>query len=61
MISIKLTSVQGSEKIIQVNTIKDAHQYINELPKRLKNKTRVRVDCDLAGVSGWITGTHPTG
>ena len=61
MINIKLTTVGGTEKMIQVNTIKDAHQYIEELPKRLKNKTRVRVDCDIAGLNGWITGTHPTG
>jgi hypothetical protein len=59
MIYIKLTSIQGTEKIVEVNTIKDAHQYVQELPKRLKNKARVRVDCDIAGLNGWITGTHP--
>lgn len=61
MINIKLTSISGTEKIVAVDTIKHAIQYAEELPARLKKGSRVRIDCDIAGINGWITGTHPTG
>ena len=61
MINIKLTSINGTEKIVSVDTIKDALYFAQEYPKKIKKGSRVRIDCDIAGINGWITGTHPLG
>lgn len=57
MINIKLTSVGGTEKIIAVESQNDAFLYVRELPKRLTKGTRLRIDSDIVGLNGWISGT----
>lgn len=57
MITIKLTTVQGTEKTMSFDEMAKAYVFIDNLPKRLNKSTRVKVDCDLLGLSGWVSGT----
>ena len=58
MIDIKLTTTQGTQKTMSCDEIAKAHVFIENLPKRLYKSTRVRVDCDLLGLNGWVQGTQ---
>ncbi len=57
MINIKLTSVGGTERNIAVESKNDAFLYVRELPNRLAEGTRLRIDSDIVGLNGWISGT----
>jgi hypothetical protein len=56
MYNIKLTSVTGMEKVIRFTEKKLAEQFIKELPTKLPEGSRVRIDADLLGVTGHISG-----
>ena len=58
MINIKLTTTQGTEKTMSFDEIAKAHVFVDNLPKRLSKTTRVRVDCDLLSLNGWVQGTQ---
>ena len=58
MIDIKLTTTQGTQKTMSFDEIAKAHVFIENLPKRLNKRTRVRVDCDLLSLNGWVQGTQ---
>ena len=58
MITVKLTTTQGTEKIMSFDEIAKAHVFVENLPKRLNKSTRVRVDCDLLSLNGWVQGTQ---
>jgi hypothetical protein len=58
MIDLTLTTTQGTQKKMQFDEIAKAHVFVDNLPKRLNKTTRVRVDCDLLGLNGWVQGTQ---
>jgi hypothetical protein len=58
MINLTLTTTQGTEKKMIFDEIAKAHVFVDNLPKRLNKTTRVRVDCDLLGLNGWVQGTQ---
>ena len=58
MINLTLTTTQGTQKTISFDEIAKAHVFVDNLPKRLNKSTRVRVDCDLLGLNGWVQGTQ---
>lgn len=57
MITIKLTTFNGSTKAISVDTRRDAHEYISALAKSLPKTTSLHVSCDALGISGNLKGT----
>jgi hypothetical protein len=58
MITITLTTTQGTEKKMSFDQLAQVRTFVDDLPKRLNKSTRVRVDCDLLGLNGWVQGTQ---
>ena len=58
MITITLTTTQGTEKKMSFDQLAQVRTFVEDLPKRLNKSTRVRVDCDLLGLNGWVQGTQ---
>jgi len=58
MITLTLTTTQGTEKRMSFDQLAQVRTFVEELPKRLNKSTRVRVDCDLLGLNGWVQGTQ---
>ena len=58
MITVTLTTVQGTEKKMSFDQLAQVRTFVDNLPKRLNKSTRVRVDCDLLGLNGWVQGTQ---
>jgi hypothetical protein len=58
MITLTLTTTQGTEKKMSFDQLAQVRTFVDDLPKRLNKTTRVRVDCDLLGLNGWVQGTQ---
>lgn len=58
MITLTLTTTQGTEKRMSFDQLAQVRTFVEDLPKRLNKTTRVRVDCDLLGLNGWVQGTQ---
>ena len=58
MITVTLTTTQGTEKKMSFDQLAQVRTFVDNLPKRLNKSTRVRVDCDLLGLNGWVQGTQ---
>ena len=58
MITVTLTTTQGTEKKMSFDQLAQVRTFVDDLPKRLNKRTRVRVDCDLLGLNGWVQGTQ---
>lgn len=58
MITLTLTTTQGTEKKMSFDQLAQVRTFVDDLPKRLSKSTRVRVDCDLLGLNGWVQGTQ---
>ncbi len=58
MITLTLTTTQGTEKKMSFDQLAQVRTFVDNLPKRLNKTTRVRVDCDLLGLNGWVQGTR---
>jgi hypothetical protein len=58
MITVTLTTTQGTEKKMSFDQLAQVRTFVEDLPKRLNKSTRVRVDCDLLGLNGWVQGTQ---
>ncbi len=58
MITLTLTTTQGTEKKMSFDQLAQVRTFVDNLPKRLNKSTRVRVDCDLLGLNGWVQGTQ---
>jgi hypothetical protein len=58
MITLTLTTTQGTEKKMSFDQLAQVRTFVEDLPKRLNKTTRVRVDCDLLGLNGWVQGTQ---
>jgi hypothetical protein len=58
MITVTLTTTQGTEKKMSFDQLAQVRTFVDDLPKRLNKTTRVRVDCDLLGLNGWVQGTQ---
>jgi hypothetical protein len=58
MITLTLTTTQGTEKKMSFDQLAQVRTFVEDLPKRLNKSTRVRVDCDLLGLNGWVQGTQ---
>jgi hypothetical protein len=58
MITLTLTTTQGTQKKMSFDQLAQVRTFVDDLPKRLNKSTRVRVDCDLLGLNGWVQGTQ---
>jgi hypothetical protein len=58
MITLTLTTTQGTQKRMSFDQLAQVRTFVDDLPKRLNKSTRVRVDCDLLGLNGWVQGTQ---
>ena len=58
MINVIVTSISGSSAKIGLPTAEKAQEFISELPDNLKKGTRVKVTCDLLGVSTFVNGRY---
>lgn len=58
MITLTLTTTQGTEKKMSFDQLAHVRTFVDDLPKRLNKSTRVRIDCDLLGLNGWVQGTQ---
>ncbi len=58
MITLTLTTTQGTEKKMSFDQLAQVRTFVEDLPKRLNKTTRVRIDCDLLGLNGWVQGTQ---
>ena len=58
MITVTLTTTQGTEKKMSFDQLAQVRTFVDNLPKRLNKSNRVRVDCDLLGLNGWVQGTQ---
>jgi len=58
MITLTLTTTQGTEKKMSFDQLAQVRTFVDDLPKRLNKTTRVRIDCDLLGLNGWVQGTQ---
>ena len=56
MYNIKLTNASGNEKVIRFTEKTLAERFIKELPEKLPLGSRVRIDADLLGISGYVGG-----
>ena len=54
MITVTLTTTQGTEKKMSFDQLAQVRTFVDNLPKRLNKSTRVRVDCDLLGLNGAV-------
>ncbi len=58
MITVTLTTTQGTQKKMSFDQLAQVRTFVDNLPKQLNKSTRVRVDCDLLGLNGWVQGTQ---
>lgn len=57
MYNIKLTNEPtGSVRTIKFADRASAEVFIDELPKRLPIGSRVKIDADLLGINGYVSG-----
>jgi len=53
---VTLTTVTGNTETINIDTAEAVHEFISLYPKHIDKSTRVKVTCDLLGISGWLQG-----
>jgi hypothetical protein len=53
---VTLTTVTGNTETIKIDTADAVKEFIAIYPKHIDKSTRVKVTCDLLGISGWLTG-----
>jgi hypothetical protein len=53
---IRIETVSGEVKKINLTTKGAARDFIKAYPNHLTVGTRVKLDCDLLGVSGYVSG-----
>jgi hypothetical protein len=53
---IRIESVTGEVKKINLTTKGATLDFIKTYPKHLPTGTRVKIECDLLGVSGYVSG-----
>jgi hypothetical protein len=56
MITLNLTTFNGSTKAMGFTNPSDVHTYINALGKALPKSVVLQVSCDALGISGHIQG-----
>jgi len=56
MITLKLTSFNGTTKAMPFSTPADVHMYINALSNALPKSVVLQVSCDTLGISGHLKG-----
>lgn len=55
-IRFRVTTTKGTSRQYTVPNKATFELYVKELPNRLAKTDRVHVECDLLGVSGWMSG-----
>jgi hypothetical protein len=53
---IRIETVSGEVRKVNLTTKGAAQDFIKTYPKHLSVGTRVKLDCDLLGVSGYVSG-----
>jgi hypothetical protein len=53
---IRIETVSGEVKKVNLTTKGAAQDFIKAYPNHLPTGTRVKIDCDLLGVSGYVSG-----
>jgi len=56
MITLKLTTFNGSTKAMPFNTPADVHNYMGALKNTLPKSVVLQVSCDTLGISGHLKG-----
>jgi len=58
MITLKLTSFNGTTKALAFNTPSDVRTYISALSNALPKSVVLQVSCDTLGISGHLKGKN---
>ena len=53
---IRIETTSGQVKKVNLTTKGAALDFINAYPKHLEQGVRVKLECDLLGVSGYVSG-----
>ena len=53
---IRIETVSGETRKVSLTTKGAAQDFIKNYPKHLPVGVRVKLDCDLLGVSGYVSG-----
>lgn len=55
-IRFSITTMKGNSRQYTVPNKATFEVFVREYPKHIEKSDRVRIDCDLLGVSGWLSG-----
>ena len=58
MINVTVTTISGLSSKIGLPDVNKAKEFIAQLPDNLTQGTRVKVSCDLLGVSTFVNGRY---
>lgn len=56
MVKVFLETANGDYRWLEFANADVVRQFVDELPKKLKRSTAVRVECDLLGIGGIVRG-----
>jgi hypothetical protein len=54
MVKVFLETANGDYRWLEFANAEVVRQFVDELPKKLKRSTAVRVECDLLGIGGIV-------
>ena len=57
---LTITSMNGSEFVMNLPTKENVYHFINLYKKSLKKNQRVKITCDVLSIDGYLQGTAPT-
>ena len=57
---LKITSMNGKEMDMDLPTKENVYYFIEMYRKSLKRNQRVKINCDILGIDGYLQGTSPT-
>ncbi|MEY3910095.1 MAG: hypothetical protein RIT47_793 [Pseudomonadota bacterium] len=58
MVKVFLETANGDYRWLEFANAEVVRQFVDELPKKLKRSTAVRVECDLLGIGGIVRGIN---
>jgi len=58
MVKVFLETANGDYRWLEFANADVVRQFVDELPKKLKRSTAVRVECDLLGIGGIVRGIN---
>lgn len=55
-IRFRITTMKGNSRQYTVPNKDTFETFVREYPKHIASTDRVHIECDLLGVSGWVSG-----